>query len=210
MNTTNTCIIFEMDGTLWDASDNIAAAYNALLHEQLCWDGHCTGDELRAVAGMEIAEIARALFPQLSEQEGLALTMSCMSYENEYLSRHGGVLYPDVEAVLAQLSAKHPLMIVTNAADGYVDAMFSAHHLGKYFVDHETHGRTGLSKGENISLIMSRNGIQDAWYVGDTLKDQLACEAAGIPFVYAAYGFGEAQRWQARISCFRDLLMLFD
>ena len=120
------------------------------------------------------------------------------------------MLYPDVEAVLAQLSAKHPLMIVTNAADGYVDAMFSAHHLGKYFVDHETHGRTGLSKGENISLIMSRNGIQDAWYVGDTLKDQLACEAAGIPFVYAAYGFGEAQRWQARISCFRDLLMLFD
>ncbi|MEI3146709.1 MAG: hypothetical protein V8T10_01525 [Merdibacter sp.] len=25
---------------------------------------------------------------------------------------------------------EHPLMIVTNAADGYVDAMFSAHHLG--------------------------------------------------------------------------------
>ena len=196
---------------LWgDASDNIAAAYNALLHEQRGWDGYCTGDDLRAVAGMEIAEIARALFPQLSEQEGLALTMSCMSYENEYLSRHGGVLYPDVEEVLAQLSAKHPLMIVTNAADGYVDAMFSAHRLGKYFTDHETHGRTGLSKGENISLIMSRNGIQDAWYVGDTLKDQLACEAAGVPFVYAAYGFGEAQRWQARISCFRDLLTLFD
>ena len=76
MNTTNTCIIFDMDGTLWDASDNIAAAYNALLHEQRGWDGYCTGDDLRAVAGMEIAEIARALFPQLSEQEGLALTMS--------------------------------------------------------------------------------------------------------------------------------------
>ena len=58
--------------------------------EQRGWDGYCTGDDLRAVAGMEIAEIARALFPQLSEQEGLALTMSCMSYENEYLSRHGG------------------------------------------------------------------------------------------------------------------------
>ena len=131
MNKTNTCIIFDMEGTLWDASDNIAAAYNALLHEQRGWDGYCTGDDLRAVAGMEIAEIARALFPQLSEQEGLALTMSCMAYENEDLSRHGGVLYPDVEAVLAQLSAKHPLMIVTNAADGYVDALFSAHHLGK-------------------------------------------------------------------------------
>ena len=98
MNTTNTCIIFDMDGTLWDASDNIAAAYNALLHEQRGWDGYCTGDDLRAVAGMEIAEIARALFPQLSEQEGLALTMSCMSYENEYLSRHGGVGAAECEA----------------------------------------------------------------------------------------------------------------
>ena len=68
MNTTNTCIIFDMDGTLWDASDNIAAAYNALLHEQRGWDGYCTGDGVcGAGAGMEIAEIARALFPQLSE-----------------------------------------------------------------------------------------------------------------------------------------------
>ena len=54
MNKTNTCIIFDMDGTLWDASDNIAAAYNALLHEQRGWDGYCTGDDLRAVAGMRM------------------------------------------------------------------------------------------------------------------------------------------------------------
>ena len=57
---------------------------------------------------------------------------------------------------------------------------------------------------------MSRNDIADAWYVGDTLKDQQACEAAGVPFIYAAYGFGEASRWQARIEQFHDLLTLFD
>ena len=210
METKDTCIIFDMDGTLWDASANIAAAYNEYLQEKKGWNDYCSEHDLRAVAGMEIAEIARALFPQLPEQEQMDLTMGCMAHENDYLSVHGGVLYPDVEQVLKKLSARHMLMIVTNAADGYVDAMFSAHHLRQYFTDFETHGRTGLSKGENIALIMSRNDIADAWYVGDTLKDQQACEATGVPFIYAAYGFGEASRWQARIEQFHDLLTLFD
>ena len=69
METKDTCIIFDMDGTLWDASANIAAAYNEYLQEKKGWSDYCSEHDLRAVAGMEIAEIARALFPQLPEQE---------------------------------------------------------------------------------------------------------------------------------------------
>lgn len=36
---------------------------------------------------------------------------------------------------------------------------------------------------------MKRNHIESAVYVGDTEGDQ----AAGIPFVYAAYGFGDVE-----------------
>jgi hypothetical protein len=31
---------------------------------------------------------------------------------------------------------------------------------------------------------------------------------AEIPFVYASFGFGQANRWDAKISCFSDLLKL--
>ena len=45
-------------------------------------------------------------------------------------------------------------------------------------------------KGENIRLIMERNQLERAVYIGDTQGDLDASHAAGIPFIYAAYGFG--------------------
>ena len=48
-------------------------------------------------------------------------------------------------------------------------------------------------KGENIRLIMERNQIKDAVYVGDTAGDAQACRLAGVPMIYAAYGFGNVE-----------------
>ncbi len=65
--------------------------------------------------------------------------------------------------------------------------------MGSYFKDIEMSGRTGKNKGQNIKLLMERNGIEDACYVGDTDGDEKAARFAGIPFIWAAYGFGKAQ-----------------
>ena len=51
-------------------------------------------------------------------------------------------------------------------------------------------GRTGLDKGENIRLVMARNGVNRAVYVGDTQGDADAAKKAGVPLIFAAYGFG--------------------
>ncbi|MEI3146710.1 MAG: hypothetical protein V8T10_01530 [Merdibacter sp.] len=43
------------------------------------------------------------------------------------------------------------------------------------------------------------------WYVGEHAEGSAGVRRrsrSSMPFVYAAYGFGEAQRWQARISAF--------
>lgn len=47
-----------------------------------------------------------------------------------------------------------------------------------------------MPKSENIKLIIERNNLKDAIYVGDTELDMEATFAAGIPFVFAEYGFG--------------------
>ena len=60
----------------------------------------------------------------------------------------------------------------------------------KYFKDYENSGRTGKPKGENIKLIIERNAIQKCFYIGDTQGDYNATKIAGIPFLYAKYGFG--------------------
>ena len=205
------CLIFDMDGTLWDATKGVCAAYNEKLEQEKGWKQYLTQEQIEAVQGMTIDEIADAFFPQLDQEERMELVLKCMDHENEYLSQHGGTLYPDVVEGLSRLSGRYTLMIVTNAQDGYVEAMFAAHGLSPYFKDFETYGKTRLEKGENLKLIMKRNGFtpKQCVYIGDTQKDLQACELAGLDFIYAAYGFGEASRFLSKTDSFKELETLF-
>ena len=65
-----------------------------------------------------------------------------------------------------------------------------------------------MSKAENIRLLLSRNAIDAAIYVGDTEKDKAAADGAGIPFVHAAYGFGRVPDADWKISTLADLPLL--
>ena len=55
---------------------------------------------------------------------------------------------------------------------------------------------------------MERNGIKEAVYVGDTQGDANACKEAGIPMIFAAYGFGQVEEEHVAIQSFGELLEL--
>ncbi|CDD50201.1 HAD family hydrolase [Faecalitalea cylindroides] len=203
------CLIFDMDGTLWDATGSILNSANEVLEKEKGWKDYLDLDTLNRVMGLEIEEIANIYFPELEQEEKMDLIYKVMDNENLYLSKHGGILYPNVESTLQILSQKYDLMIVTNAQEGYTDAMYQSHGLKKYFIDELTYGETMKPKGQNISLIMERNNYQKAYYIGDTQKDKDACEFAKIPFVYASYGFGDVKDYDKKIDSFEELLNLF-
>ena len=50
-----------------------------------------------------------------------------------------------------------------------------------------------MGKADNIKELVKRNGLKNPVYIGDTEGDRIACEEAGVPFVHAAYGFGDLQ-----------------
>ena len=83
--------------------------------------------------------------------------------------------------------------------------IFKAFRTERFFDDYENAARTGLSKGENIRLVMARNGIKRAVYVGDTNGDREAARFAGIPFLHAAYGYGSVPEADAVLRSFSDL-----
>lgn len=203
------CLIFDMDGTLWDATKSILNSANEIIEKEKGWKDHLDLETLNRVMGLEIEEIADIYFPELEHKEKMDLIYKVMENENLYLSKHGGILYPNVESTLQILSKKYDLMIVTNAQEGYTDAMYQAHDLKKYFLDELTYGETMKPKGENIKTIMKRNNYQRAYYIGDTQKDKEACEVAQIPFVYASYGFGTVKDYDKKIDSFEELLNLF-
>lgn len=74
--------------------------------------------------------------------------------------------------------------------------------------DYESYENIFLSKGENIKLVVSRNNLKNPIYVGDTKGDMEASYYAGIPFVYASYGFGKVESFDYKINDISELLNL--
>lgn len=132
----------------------------------------------------------------------------CVVEQCPYLAKHGGILLGKIEETLRELQKKYKLFIVSNCKSGYIEAFLEAHQLSQYFTDFECPGGTGLLKADNIRIVMERNQLTNPIYVGDTSGDGMAAHEAGIPFIYARYGFGEATEYEYVIDAFDELLNL--
>ena len=55
----------------------------------------------------------------------------------------------------------------------------------------------------------TRRGVVSTHYIGDTKGDCDASKEAGVPFIFASYGFGNVTEYAAKIGEMKDLLMLF-
>ena len=103
-------------------------------------------------------------------------------------------------------SETYPLYIVSNCAAGYPEAFMEATGTENCFSGHLCPDDTGLGKAENIRLIMQRQNLEKAYYIGDLDLDRQAAEAAGADFIHAAYGFGKAPEASFRIEDMHGLL----
>ena len=202
---TKPAILFDLDGTLWDSTQSVCDIWNIVIERERGVPSRLTRQNICDLMGKTMADIAAALFPELPLPERTALMDLCGLAENDYLREKGAILYDRLEETLKTLAADHALFIVSNCQDGYVQAFLEAHRLGEYFTDIEMYGRTGLAKWDNIRLLMERNGLTRAVYVGDTAGDQKAAKLAGIPFIHAAYGFGTADDPDGVIGSFSEL-----
>ena len=202
-------LIFDIDGTLWDSRALVAEGYNAQLHreglEHLCVDA----ERLKTLFGKVMTEIADALFESLPREERYPLLERCMESENAHLHESPcDIGFPGVKETLEKLAKNHRLFIVSNSQCGYPELCIRKMGLEKLIQDHLCFGDTGTTKGQTILRLMKEHNIQSAAYIGDTQGDLEACEEAGIPFVFAAFGFGNPTHWDARIEQFEDLLEL--
>ncbi len=185
-------VLFDLDGTLWDATGELAASWAQALAGEPDVPRPPTKRELEGVMGMTDKQLVAVIFPQVDQARGLELFEKCCQAENVYLRQHGGQLYEGLVPALEALAEKLPLFIVSNCNLGYIPAFLEAHGLGRLFRDWECIGRTGREKWENIRLVAERNGLRHPVYVGDTAMDQASAQKAGVPFLHAAYGFGRA------------------
>lgn len=185
-----TGVLFDLDGTLWDSSREVTESWLLALTEYPKLKEGITREAISSVMGKTMTEIADILFAGLPSKERLKMLEHCMKVENEYIASHGGQLMEGLEETLKQLKKQYHLFVVSNCQTGYIEAFFRYHKLDGYFDDYESFGGTGRPKGENIRLVVERNHLDAAVYVGDTQGDLDAASYAGIPFVHARTGYG--------------------
>lgn len=196
-------IIFDLDGTLWDATTSISHAWNHIFEKKGL--PSITSEDVRGICGMPAGDILDVLQPGHNTEELLA---ELIKEEEEHLYREPGILFDGMLEVLDELKKKHHLYIVSNCQSGYIETFLETLQLSSYFLDYECWGNTKKIKGENIKLLMERNSLKEAVYIGDTLGDKKAAEDAGIPFIYASYGFGNLESVSPSIESPQDLLSL--
>lgn len=203
-------IIFDLDGTLWDSRKEVCIAWNEVLKDFDIVKKEVTVEDMTSTMGMLLVDIGRKLFPELDDENVNKVLAACCHRENEYLTKNGAKLFDNLESTLENLSRKYKLFIVSNCDDGYIESFLEAHKLGKYFADTECPGRSGLNKAGNNKLIIERNNLKSPIYVGDTQGDCNSAKEAGVPFVYARYGFGKnVEGYDYVIDKIEDLLDLF-
>ena len=160
-------ILFDLDGTLWNAVDGIHKTWNQVVSNHPEYRTNpISFEELEGCLGLPMTEIAARLFSGTTPEQQQALMDECCAVENAYLAEHGGILYPKLEETLLELKKRYKLFVVSNCQQGYIESFIKAHRLETCFDDMECWGNNLLPKGENNKLIMERNGVTKAVYVG--------------------------------------------
>lgn len=205
-------IIFDMDGTVWDSSENVAKSWTVKVHEAGFKDKTVTREDIQSVMGKPMDVIADTLFTYTEKgPERDSLRSACENYENEYLRLHGGILYEGVLETWAKLKEMgYHIYIVSNCQAGYIEAFLEFYGVAygshdDLVEDIECYGNNFLQKDENIKLIAERNELTAACYVGDIQSDYDATHKAGLPFIHAKYGFGTINTEVPVINSFAEL-----
>ena len=85
-------LIFDMDGTLWDAVDTYARIWNEVFL-RAGREGHITRESLIGNIGIPIPRILANLFPDIEPDEAARFSAELAREEPALLARYGGTPY---------------------------------------------------------------------------------------------------------------------
>jgi phosphoglycolate phosphatase len=183
-------VIFDLDGTLWDASAACTLAWK-MSFEQCGYDGSfASGKMVKKFSGLPVETVISRHFSFIREKDRGKLLRCFRENEPLYMLSVGGRLYPRVRETLRSMCTQKKLFVVSNCLSGYIENFILRKKLKGVFTGMRSSGETGLPKDKNIKSILREYSLESAVYVGDTQWDYEASVKNGIPFIYAGYGFG--------------------
>lgn len=204
-------VIFDVDGTLWDATPTASLAWRRACRQAGVPTEHITVPRIQSEFGKTMEDIALSLIPSVPRERALEIGAEAIAIEDGLLKEDPPALYPGITEIFTGLKERGiPAVIVSNCQKGYIELLIEAHGLSPYVAGHLCYGDTGEGKAYNIREAVRLFHLEDPVYVGDTAGDMEASHKAGVPFILAAYGYGDAADPDGRIGSPSDLLPLID
>ena len=200
-------IIFDLDGTLWDAAEASATGWNAAF-ERLGMSGYqVSANDIRSISGrpfvlgLEAVLAGKPITPEI--------LLAVDAEERRSVEAQGGTPYIGVMAGAELLAAHYRLFLISNCQRWYLESFWNHTGLRRYFADYDCNGLSSLLKPEMIDRMIREHGLARTIYVGDTEWDEEASASSRIDFGYAAYGFGRAHNPTATFPSFQELVDWF-
>ena len=119
-------LIFDLDGTLWDASEATAKAWT-IAAQRLGLDRTLTASQIRSVSGLPFLTCVETLFKaehNFGRVDFNHLQSQLDQQERIELRAIGGTLYEGVASALRILSERFRLFVVSNCQEWYLEELF--------------------------------------------------------------------------------------
>lgn len=195
-------LIFDMDGTLWDAVDSYCRVWNRT-YSDLGIDYSVTRRMLLECMGLPIDKILERVSPPGTDND-VFYRQLCVN-EDLMMPEIGGTLYPGVRELIPRLARRYPLFMASNCGTSGLKNFLEFTGLTPYFTDTITFGDTLQPKDYNIRVLMERHGLTTPIYIGDTEGDCRCAHKAGISMMHVTYGFGRCDDADYSASSFQEV-----
>ena len=196
-------LIFDLDGTLWDAAAASTYGWNLAL-EEMGIPLRVSVEGIRSVSGLPFARCVEILLPELCPVPEAA-ARSLEAGERVGIEALGGALYEGVADGLRRLASGYPLFLVSNCPEWYLQAFLDVSALRECFTGWDCHGSSGVDKARMLLDLRGRHDLVRPVYVGDIQGDREAAEEAGMEFAFVTYGFGETDAPSLSFDSFGEL-----
>lgn len=201
-------LIFDMDGTLWDAADLYAASWNKSFEKNKL-DLQLSRADIGALTGLERKELIAKIMPGYEESTCNQVIRDVETFTKQLIPETGGKLYDEVHNGLKALSKHYKLFIVSNCDAGVIQLFMAWAKINDFITDEIAHGVNFKPKHHNIQLLIEKHQLQQPIYIGDTEGDSQQSKLAGIPFAFVSYGFGKTSAYQLKFDGFKALASHF-
>lgn len=194
-------MIFDMDGTLWDAVETYTLAWNRYF-EKHQMDQRLKKSDLDALMGLEEATFLEKVLPEYSAEKRALGYQEVVEIQYDLIDAIGGKIYEGVLDYLPALSKKYSLFIVSNCPEYTIEHFIKYAKIEKYIRDSVSHGQNYKPKHENIRSLIDTYDLKAPVYIGDTHSDMEQSKKAKLPFIFMDYGFGQCTSYHKKFNSF--------